>query len=211
MSDSQFDRSIRTVAGSSLSSRRERDSLGEVDVPADAYWGVNTARALANFSISGRPISEFPDLLVAFAQVKQAAARANLEVGTLPADRAALIDEACSEIVAGGLHEQFVVDVIQGGAGTSTNMNVNEVIANRGLELAGHGRGAYEHLSPNDDVNCAQSTNDCYSTAMKLALHMSLVRLLAEMSQLEVSLTAKAREFHTLIKWAEPSYRTQCR
>ena len=180
--------------------RLERDSLGEVAVPADAYWGVNTARALENFAITGRPISDFPDFIVAYARVKQAAARANAEIGSLPQARADLIDAACSEIASGELLDQFVVDIMQGGAGTSTNMNVNEVIANRGLELGGHGKGEYEHLSPNDDVNRSQSTNDTYPTALKLAVDRQLNRLVAEMELLEESFSAKAVEFSRIIK-----------
>jgi aspartate ammonia-lyase len=180
--------------------RIERDSLGEVAVPASVYWGVNTARAIDNFAISGRPISDFPDFIATYAQVKQAAARANAEIGSLPRDRADLIDAACEEIRHGALLDQFVVDIMQGGAGTSTNMNVNEVIANRGLELGGHEKGDYEHLSPNDDVNRSQSTNDTYPTALKLALHVQLDRLLAEMTLLEDAFTAKARAFAHVIK-----------
>jgi aspartate ammonia-lyase len=197
--DAQFAQSIRTT-DPSVDTRIEWDSLGEVAVPAQAYWGVNTSRALTNFAISGRPISEFPDLIAAFAQVKQAAARANAEIGSLAPERADLIDRACRDILAGELLEQFPVDIMQGGAGTSTNMNVNEVIANRGLELAGRGRGEYEHLSPNDDVNCSQSTNDTYPTACKLALRSSLERLLGEMVRLEASLSAKGEEFAEVVK-----------
>ena len=140
--------------------RIERDSLGELEIPDDAYWGINTARALDNFAISRRAINVYPDLLIAYAQVKQAAARANLEIGSLDEDRADLIDAACQEIIDGKLHDQFIVGVIQGGAGTSTNMNVNEVIANRALELGGYSKGEYEFISPNDHVNRSQSTND---------------------------------------------------
>ncbi len=180
--------------------RVERDSLGDVDVPAEAYWGVNTARALENFAISGRPIAECPDLIVSFAQVKQAAARANAEIGVMASETADLIDGACAEIIAGGLLDQFVVDVLQGGAGTSTNMNVNEVIANRALELGGYRKGDYERISPNDHVNMAQSTNDTYPTALRLALHRSLERLMGEMHRIEEAFAAKGEEFSDVLK-----------
>ena len=123
--------------------RTETDSLGSKEIPADAYWGINVSRALENFAISGRPIAEYPDLIFGYACVKQAAARANADIGVLERDKADLIDRACEEIKDGKLHDQFVVDIMQGGAGTSTNMNVNEVIANRGLELAGRPKGDY--------------------------------------------------------------------
>ena len=147
--------------------RVETDSLGSREVPADAYWGIHTARALENFPISQRPISVYPDLVTALALVKQAAARANVEIGVLDRTKAEAIERACVEIRGGALHDQFCVGVIQGGAGTSTNMNSNEVIANRALELLGHGKGEYEHLHPIDDVNRSQSTNDTYPTASR--------------------------------------------
>jgi aspartate ammonia-lyase len=196
-----FEASIHTTdARAEGPTRIERDSLGEVAVPEAAYWGVNTARAIENFAISGRPISEFPDFISAYAQVKQAAARANAEIGSLGHHRADLIDVACEEIRQGALLDQFVVDIMQGGAGTSTNMNVNEVIANRGLELGGHAKGDYAHLSPNDDVNRSQSTNDTYPTALKLALLLLLDRLVSEMELLEASLSAKAVQFSHVVK-----------
>src|SRR3712207_3885767 len=144
--------------------RLEHDLLGEREVPAGAYYGVHTLRAVENFPISGTPISTYPDLVVALAYVKQAATLANRDLGLLEQDLAAAIVKACEEIRSGRLHEQFVVDVIQGGAGTSTNMNANEVIANRALELLGQERGNYARLHPLDDVNRSQSTNDVYPT-----------------------------------------------
>ena len=140
--------------------RTEHDLLGDMDIPAQAWYGIQTQRALDNFDITGVPISHFPELIQALAMVKSAAASANLEVGVLPAHKAEAIIAACDDIVAGRLHDQFVVDLIQGGAGTSTNMNANEVIANLALEKLGHGKGEYRHLHPNDDVNRSQSTND---------------------------------------------------
>ena len=149
--------------------RSEHDLLGDRDVPAEAYWGIHSLRAKENFPITGTPISAYPHLIDALAAVKEAAARANEELGLLEPAKAAAIVEACREIRDGKLHEQFVVDVIQGGAGTSTNMNANEVVANRALELLGHARGDYRHLHPNEDVNLGQSTNDVYPTAVKVA------------------------------------------
>src|SRR5690349_13200143 len=136
--------------------RIESDSLGELAIPADVYWGIHTARALINFPISRRAIFNYPDLINALARVKQASARANRELGVLEPAKADVIDAVCERIVAGELHDQFVVGVIQGGAGTSTNMNTNEVIANAGLEAMGHRFGEYEFLNPIDDVNRSQ-------------------------------------------------------
>jgi aspartate ammonia-lyase len=187
-------------AGDGRATRRERDSLGEVDVPADAYWGVHTARALVNFPITRRAISNYPDLVRALARVKQAAARANLELGALEPAKAAAIEAVCERIVAGELHDQFVVGAIQGGAGTSTNMNTNEVIANAALESLGHEKGDYAHLHPIDDVNRSQSTNDVYPTAIKLAMVFGVIRLLDEHAKLTASFAAKGEEFANILK-----------
>jgi aspartate ammonia-lyase len=181
-------------------SRPEADSLGSVQIPANAYWGVHTARALQNFPISHRPISIYPDLVHALAIVKQAAARANRDINVLDPQKAQWIDAACQRIRAGEFHNQFVVDVIQGGAGTSTNMNTNEVIANIALEQQGHQKGAYDILHPLDDVNRSQSTNDTYPTALKLALCFAIERLLAEHEQLRAAFAAKGEEFIDVIK-----------
>ncbi len=198
--DAAFRRSINTREKSAGDVRVETDSLGSREIPADAYWGINVSRALENFPISGRPISIYSDLIFGYACVKQAAARANAEIGVLEPEKADLIDRACEEIKDGKLHDQFVVDIMQGGAGTSTNMNVNEVIANRGQELAGHPKGSYHHLNPNDHVNRSQSTNDTYPTALKLGLCLSLERLLAELRQLEQAFRDKGREFAHIVK-----------
>ncbi|AKF11066.1 aspartate ammonia-lyase [Sandaracinus amylolyticus] len=203
MSSSQgaFDLSIHTARGVDGAERRtEKDSLGSVDVPASAYWGVHTARALENFAISGRPIADYPDLVHGLACVKQAAARANAEIGALPRERAALIDRAAALIKKGRFLDQFVVDVMQGGAGTSTNMNANEVIANVGLELAGHRLGDYRHLDPLDDVNRSQSTNDVYPTALKIALDSALGRLLREMESLVGAFRERGSVFAGVLK-----------
>src|SRR5215203_2726192 len=150
----------RSIELTRVATRREHDLLGEVDVPAQAYWGVHTLRAVENFPISGVPVGHFPKFVRALALVKQAAARANRRLGHLPAEKAEAIDRACALIAHGGrFHDQFVVDAVQGGAGTSTNMNANEVVANVALELLGKARGDYRALHPNDDVNMSQSTN----------------------------------------------------
>ena len=182
------------------STRLETDSLGSMKIPLDAYWGIHTARALENFPITRRPISVYTDLIVALAKVKQAAARANKEIGALDGAKADLIDQVCSEIIDGKLHDQFLVGVIQGGAGTSTNMNANEVIANRGLELMGKGFGDYASLHPIDDVNRSQSTNDVYPTSIKLAMILGIQRLLKEHALLSASFAAKGVEFANILK-----------
>ncbi|MHA3683895.1 aspartate ammonia-lyase [Leucobacter sp. HY1910] len=184
----------------SAQTRTETDSIGSVEVPAAAYWGVHTYRAHENFPIARRPVSVYPDFVRAFACVKQAAARANLEIGALDEQRSTLIDRACEEIKTGMLLDQFVVGVVQGGAGTSTNMNANEVITNRALELAGHEKGDYSFIHPNDHTNHSQSTNDTYPTAIKIALAFSLESLLEELALLADSFAAKGREFKDIIK-----------
>ena len=180
--------------------RIETDMLGEVKVPAHAYYGVNTVRAVENFSISGLPISSSPDLINALACVKQAAALANHELGLLDKEHTRAIVAACEEIRAGKLHDQFIVDVIQGGAGTSTNMNANEVIANRALELMGHARGDYAVLHPNEHLNLSQSTNDAVPTALKIASWVGIHQLIEAMDVLRVAFTAKSREFKDIVK-----------
>lgn len=190
----------RTLVPPDGTYRTERDSLGEMQIPAGAYWGINTARAVENFAISRRPISVYPDFIVAYAQVKQAAARANAEIGVLEQEKAELIDRACQDIIDGKLHDEFVVGVIQGGAGTSTNMNANEVIANRGLELAGRPFGDYAFLSPNDHVNRSQSTNDTYPSAIKIALVHTISRLVDEYQLLQRAFALKGGEFAHILK-----------
>ena len=180
--------------------RIERDSLGELPVPADAYWGIHTERALINFPITGRSISVYSDLVNALAVVKQACARANKEIGVLDPAKADLIEQICVRIRAGELHDQFKVGVIQGGAGTSTNMNTNEVIANAALVELGHAKGEYEHFHPIDDVNRSQSTNDTYPTSIKVAMSFTLRRLLDELRRLTDALDAKAVEFRDVLK-----------
>ena len=180
--------------------RIERDSLGELAVPADAYWGIHTARALINFPITRRAIYNYPDLVIALATVKLAAARANARLGHLDPAKAAAIEQACQEIIGGSLHGEFRVGVVQGGAGTSTNMNANEVIANRALEILGHEKGDYARLHPIDDVNRSQSTNDTYPTSIKFAMMLGIVRLLGEHRALADAFRAKGDEFAAVLK-----------
>ncbi|HVD61200.1 MAG TPA: aspartate ammonia-lyase [Gemmatimonadaceae bacterium] len=180
--------------------RRERDLLGERDVPASALYGIQTLRAMENFAISGVELSEFPTLIAAHAAVKEAAAESNRDLGLLEPRLADAIVAACREIREGRHHEHFRVDMIQGGAGTSTNMNANEVIANRGLEILGYPRGTYDMLSPNSHVNLSQSTNDVYPTAVKLAMHSSIERLRDAMGALAGAFLLKGEEFAPFVK-----------
>jgi aspartate ammonia-lyase len=183
-----------------MTTRREHDLLGDRDVPATAYYGVHTLRAVENFPISGTPISIYPDLIAALASIKLAAAKSNAELGLLDQTRAEAIVAAAEEVRTGALHGEFVVDVIQGGAGTSTNMNANEVIANRALELLGHAKGDYAFLHPNEHVNMSQSTNDVYPTALKLAGYTGIMRLVEAMAVLRRAFEAKSEEFRDIIK-----------
>jgi aspartate ammonia-lyase len=180
--------------------RSEHDLLGDRDVPAGAYYGIHSVRALENFPISGLPIAAHPDLVLALACCKQAAALANRDLGLLDEAKAEAIVAACVDIRQGRLHDQFVVDVMQGGAGTSTNMNANEVIANRALEILGHDKGRYDVLHPLEDVNRSQSTNDVYPTAVKVALHLSAARLAEAMTALRAAFAAKSAEFADVLK-----------
>ncbi|MFD0666807.1 aspartate ammonia-lyase [Ramlibacter sp. MAHUQ-53] len=180
--------------------RIEHDFLGDKPIPSSAYWGVHTARAVENFPISGTTVSAMPDLIRAFGHVKKAAARANLQLRVLDEARCWAILHACDRLIAGEFHDQFVVDVIQGGAGTSTNMNANEVIANLALEKMGFEKGRYDVLHPNDHVNASQSTNDVYPTAVRLALWAGIDRLLVSMADLRQAFEAKAEEFKDILK-----------
>ena len=189
-----------TTLAPSAGVRSEHDLLGDRDVPADAYWGVHTLRAVENFPITGQPLSRNGHLVRGLAAVKLAAARANRELGLLDSERGDAIEAACREILDGRLGEQFVVDVIQGGAGTSSNMNANEVIANRALELLGREKGDYAALHPNDHVNLSQSTNDVYPTAVRVATVAGIEELLTALHQLESAFAEKAAEFRTVVK-----------
>jgi aspartate ammonia-lyase len=188
------------MKGTIVTTRVEHDLLGDKEVPHDAYWGVHTARARENFPITSTTVSTYPHLVEAFAAVKEAAARANAGLGLLSPTVAEAICGACKEIREGALHEEFVVDVIQGGAGTSTNMNANEVIANRALELLGHGKGDYAHVHPNEHVNLSQSTNDAYPTAVNIATIIAVRELSEAMTVLERAFAEKAVEFRKLLK-----------
>lgn len=180
--------------------RLEHDLLGDREIPQEVYWGVHTLRALENFPISGQPISRYPELIQALAMVKQAAALANRDLGDLDQELAEAIVLACQEIIQGALHDQFVVDVIQGGAGTSSNMNANEVICNRALELMGRVRGDYAALHPNNHVNMAQSTNDVYPSALCVATGLMAHDLEDALQELQQAFAAKADEFKDILK-----------
>jgi aspartate ammonia-lyase len=184
----------------SPATRTERDLLGEKAVPSDAYYGVQTARALDNFHISGVELRLYPNLIRALAMVKLAAARANHECGQFGKDVLDGMEKACHEIIEGKLHDQFRLDVFQGGAGTSTNMNANEVIANRALELMGHAKGEYKHCDPHDHVNCSQSTNDAYPTALHVGMALGNAQLVAAIRDLIGAFRAKGKEFASVLK-----------
>ncbi|MBI5547829.1 MAG: aspartate ammonia-lyase [Deltaproteobacteria bacterium] len=183
-----------------MTTRTEHDSLGSKEIPASAYYGIQTARAVENFDITGVTIGTFPHLVRALAYIKKAAALANVELGILPSPVGMAIVAACDELLAGRHQDQFVVDAVQGGAGTSTNMNANEVIANRALELLGRARGDYAHCHPNDHVNLSQSTNDVYPTAVRLALYTKLTDLTTAMAELKGAFEAKQAEFQDVLK-----------
>ena len=180
--------------------RIESDLLGELQVPADAYYGVQTQRALNNYKISSVKMYDYPEYIISMAYVKMAAAQANGELGVLDKHIADAIVAACREIVDGKFHDQFPVDMMQGGAGTSVNMNANEVIANRALELMGHKKGEYQYCSPNDHVNCAQSTNDAYPTAFRYTFVRMNKHLVASLQLLIEAFRAKGEEFKDVLK-----------
>lgn len=180
--------------------RVESDLLGELQVPAEAYYGVQTQRAINNYKISGKHMCDYPEYVKAIAYVKLAAAEANHELGQLPDDVADAICRACREIIDGKFHENFVTDMVQGGAGTSVNMNANEVIANRALELMGYEKGDYQHCWPNDHCNCGQSTNDVYPTTIRLTFIEMNKQLVAALERLVASFRKKGEEFKSNIK-----------
>lgn len=184
--------------------RVEHDLIGDEFVPEDAYYGIQTLRAVHNFDITGVPISHFPQLIRALAMVKKAAALANQELSNLDKKKANAIVAACDEVIEGtfpvDLAPQFPIDLIQGGAGTSTNMNINEVVTNRGLELMGHKKGEYQFLHPNNDCNQGQSTNDVYPTAARLAIVFSDDPLVEAVQTLIEALEEKEEEFKDVIK-----------
>lgn len=183
-----------------MATRKEHDFIGELEISDDVYYGVQTFRATENFNISHDRLKNFPRFIRALARVKKAAALANCELGLLDKTKADAINKACERIINGEFYDQFVVDMIQGGAGTSTNMNANEVIANIGLEILGYKKGEYQYLHPNDDVNLSQSTNDAYPTALHLALHNYLSDLASAMDYLKKAYEKKAQEFKDVLK-----------
>lgn len=192
---------ISTFGPAGAGIRTERDLLGDASIPENVYWGVHTLRAVENFPITGVSVGHFPDFVRALVLVKAAAARTNKRLGHLSAEKCSAIERACALIVEGGqFHDQFVVDMVQGGAGTSTNMNVNEVIANVALETMGRKRGDYAALHPNDDVNKAQSTNDAYPTALRLAIIFATEPLITALNELAFAFKAKAVEFSDVLK-----------
>lgn len=183
-----------------MGTRKEHDFIGELEISDDVYYGVQTFRAVENFHMSGRKLKDYPFFVKAFAQVKKAAVLANKEVGVLDADKADVLVKACDRLIAGEFLDQFVVDMIQGGAGTSTNMNVNEVLTNIALESMGHKKGEYQYLHPNDHTNLGQSTNDTYPSSIKVAAHAKLGDLLKAMEELKAELEVKAKEWKDVIK-----------
>jgi aspartate ammonia-lyase len=190
------------VLGLSLNAqyRVEKDLLGEKQIPADAYYGVQTARALENFQVSGVKTNFYPDYVRAYAMVKLAAARANADIGRLNKEKLEAIEKACQAVIDGKYHDQFLVDLYQGGAGTSANMNANEVLANIALEMSGHKKGEYQYIEPHDDLNMGQSTNDVYPTTIHVALLLHNDKLIREAKQLSDALHKKGDEFNKLLK-----------
>lgn len=183
-----------------MGTRKEHDFIGELEIPDDVYYGVQTFRAVDNFQMTGRKLKDYPFFVKAFAQIKKAAALTNKEVGVLDADKADALAKAADRLIAGDFAEQFVVDMIQGGAGTSTNMNVNEVLTNIALESMGHKKGEYQYLHPNDHTNLGQSTNDTYPSSIKVATWTKLGDLLKAMDNLKNELEKKAKDFKDYIK-----------
>ena len=180
--------------------RTEEDLLGKTKVPADAYYGAQAARAMENFQISGQYTNDYPDFLKAWGMIKLATARANTEAGKMKPEMLKLIEPACQELIDGKLQDQFKTDLYQGGAGTSTNMNANEIIANRALELAGYKKGEYDKISPNDEINMSQSTNDTYPTALKLTMLMQNDDLKAQLKELIASFNNLGHKYIDVLK-----------
>ena len=180
--------------------RVESDLLGELKVPANAYYGVQTQRGINNYHISRKKMRDYPDYVIAIAYVKLAAVQTNHTLGVINDEIAGAISQACQEIIDGKLHENFPIDMMQGGAGTSGNMSANEVIANRALEIMGHKRGEYQYCYPNDHVNCGQSTNDVYPTSIRLALIRMNKSLVSSLTGLISALRFKATEFKDNLK-----------
>ena len=183
-----------------MATRKEHDFIGELEIPDNVYYGVQTFRAVDNFQMTGRRLKDYPFFVKAFAQIKKAAVLANKEVGVIDADKADALAKAADKLIAGEYLDQFVVDMIQGGAGTSTNMNVNEVLTNIALESMGHKKGEYQYLHPNDHTNLGQSTNDTYPSSIKVAAWAKLGDLLKAMENLKKELEKKGKEYKDYIK-----------
>src|SRR4249919_266245 len=188
------------IAVVAQTTRTEKDLLGEKQIPDNAYYGVQTARALENFQVSSMKTNFFPDYVRAYAMVKLAAARANAESGRLSKEKLDAIEKACNAVIDGKYHDQFLVDLYQGGAGTSANMNANEVLANIALELSGHKKGEYQYVEPHDDLNMGQSTNDVFPTAIKVALLLHNTKLIKQAEALSAAFHKKGAEFNNLLK-----------
>lgn len=180
--------------------RTESDLLGDIEVPFDAYYGAQTARALENFKISGQKNNDYPDFIKAWAIVKLAAAKANTATGKMPEDIYKPIEEACKAVMNGEYHDQFIVDLYQGGAGTSTNMNANEVLANIALEKAGYKKGDYKKIAPNDQLNMSQSTNDTYPSALKIGIILKNDRLQEELKALSAAFRQLGHKYIDVVK-----------
>ena len=180
--------------------RVESDLLGELKIPAEAYYGVQTPRAIKNYHISLKQMRSYHDFIIAIAYVKLAAVQTNHTLGVINDEISGAISQACREIIDGKFHEDFPIDMMQGGAGTSVNMNANEVIANRALEIMGHEKGDYQYCYPNDHCNCGQSTNDVYPTTIRLALIRMNKSLVAALTGLISALRYKGEEFKDVIK-----------
>lgn len=180
--------------------RTEKDLLGEKQIPAEAYYGVQTARALENFQVSGIKTNFYPDYVRAYAMVKMAAAQANTEIGRMSKEKLAAIEKACQAVIDGKYHDQFLTDMYQGGAGTSANMNANEVLANIALEMSGHKKGEYKFIEPHDDLNMGQSTNDVYPTAIHVALLLHNDKVVKEARALSAAFHKKGDEFKDVLK-----------
>lgn len=193
-----------------MEKRVEHDFIGELEISNDVYYGVQTFRALQNFNITGDKLSSYPSFIKAFAQVKKAAALANNELQLLDDKKKDAICKACDRIIDGELRNQFVVDMIQGGAGTSTNMNTNEVVANLALEIMGYKKGEYQYCHPNDHVNLSQSTNDSYPTAIHVALYDELSALAKDMEVLRKSFEKRLKNLKMYLKWGVHSFKMLC-
>ena len=180
--------------------RIESDLLGELQVPEEAYYGVQTQRGINNYRISRKKMRDYPDYVIAIAYVKLAAAQTNYALGVINEEIANAMSQACRELIDGKMHEDFPIDMMQGGAGTSVNMNANEVIANRALEIMGHQKGEYQYCSPNDHCNCGQSTNDVYPTTMRYAIIRMNKTLVAALTGLISALRYKGNEYQNVLK-----------